>query len=122
MDDAPPRHGADAGQNRESVLTRVAVIGATGQLGSDLVEAFRDAEVTALAHDDLELGDPDAVAATIERLRPAIVVNAAAFHNVPRCENEPAAAYARAVDPSDPARPQSVRSSGSIDSAARSFG
>jgi dTDP-4-dehydrorhamnose reductase len=50
--------------------------------------------VTALAHDDLELGDPDVVATTIERLRPAIVVNAAAFHNVPRCENEPAAAYA----------------------------
>ena len=94
MDDSPPRHGADAGEDRESVLTRVAVIGATGQLGSDLVEAFRDADVTALAHDDLELGDPDAVAGTIERLRPAIVVNAAAFHNVPRCENEPSAAYA----------------------------
>ena len=94
MDDAAPRHGADAGQDRESVLKRVAVIGATGQLGSDLVEAFQDADVTALGHDDLELGDPDAVAATIERLRPAIVVNTAAFHNVPRCENEPAAAYA----------------------------
>jgi len=94
VDVAPPRHGADPRQNRESVLTRVAVIGATGQLGSDLVEAFRDADVTALAHDDLELGDPDAVATTIERLRPAIVVNSAAFHNVPRCENEPAAAYA----------------------------
>ncbi len=94
MDDAARRHGADARQDRESVLSRVAVIGATGQLGSDVVEAFRDADVTGLAHDDLELGDPDAIAATIERLRPAIVVNAAAFHNVPRCENEPAAAYA----------------------------
>src|SRR5262249_23835353 len=52
-----------------------------------------DRDVAALGHDDLEIGDPEAVAAAIARLRPDIVVNAAAFHNVPRCETEPARAY-----------------------------
>ncbi len=60
------------------------------------MEAFAaaDVEVAGLSHEDVEIGDPDAVAAAIARLRPAIVVNAAAFHNVPRCEDEPATAYA----------------------------
>ena len=58
-----------------------------------MVEAFGDRDVAALGHEDLEIGDPEAVAAAIARLRPAIVVNTAAFHNVPRCETEPARAY-----------------------------
>jgi len=72
----------------------VVVVGATGQLGSDVAEAFAGHEVTRLAHEDFELGDPDAIRTTIERLRPAIVVNTAAFHNVPRCETEPEKAFA----------------------------
>ena len=55
---------------------------------------FRGDEVAALGHDGIELGDPEAVKATLERLRPTLVVNTAAFHNVPRCELEPAEAFA----------------------------
>jgi dTDP-4-dehydrorhamnose reductase len=72
----------------------VVVVGATGQLGSDVAEAFTGHEVAGLAHEDFELGDPDAIRTTVERLRPAIVVNTAAFHNVPRCETEPEKAFA----------------------------
>jgi len=50
--------------------------------------------VTGLAHEDLEIGDPAAVRATLERLRPDVVVNTAAFHNVPRCEAEEERAFA----------------------------
>jgi dTDP-4-dehydrorhamnose reductase len=70
------------------------VIGSTGQLGSDLVEAFAAEDVRGLAHEDLDIRDPAAVEAVLGRLRPAIVVNTAAFHNVPRCETAPADAYA----------------------------
>jgi len=75
-------------------LTSVVVIGATGQLGSDCVEAFAGERVTGLGHDAIELGDPDGVRRTLEKLAPEIVVNTAAFHNVPRCETEPEQAFA----------------------------
>lgn len=72
----------------------MAVIGATGQLGSDVVAAFRAEQVTGLAHEDLELGDPEGIRAVLGPLRPDVVVNTAAFHNVPRCESEAALAFA----------------------------
>lgn len=70
------------------------VIGSTGQLGSDLVEACAAEAVTGLAHEELEIRDPEAVQATLARLRPDVVVNTAAFHQVPRCETAQADAYA----------------------------
>jgi dTDP-4-dehydrorhamnose reductase len=72
----------------------VVVVGATGQLGADLVEVFRGEAVTGLGHEALEIGDPAAVEATLGRLAPQVVVNTAAFHNVPRCESEEARAFA----------------------------
>ena len=94
MDDDAERYGADAPADRERVLSRVVVIGSTGQLGSDLVEAFGAEGVTGLAHEDLDIRDPDAVEGMLGRLRPEVVVNTAAFHNVPRCETAPADAFA----------------------------
>src|SRR5262249_13712929 len=96
VDDAAERHGADAQAPRGRLLTVVAVVGSTGQLGSDLVEAFTagDARVQALAHEDLDIGDGVAVGSVLGALRPDVVVNTAAFHNVPRCETEPERAYA----------------------------
>ena len=75
-------------------MSRVAVTGSTGQLGSDVVEAFAGHAVTGLAHEDLDIRDGDAIRATFARLQPEIVVNTAAFHNVPRCETAQADAYA----------------------------
>jgi dTDP-4-dehydrorhamnose reductase len=94
VDDDAERHGADAEAHRERLLSHVVVIGSTGQLGSDLVEALGADDVTGLAHEDLDIRDPEAVDAMLARLRPAIVVNTAAFHNVPRCETAPADAFA----------------------------
>jgi hypothetical protein len=37
--------------------------------------------------------DTEAVRATLERLRPDVVVNTTAFHNVPRCETSPDLAF-----------------------------
>jgi len=91
----PP--GARCYQRRRrggSALGTIVVIGSTGQLGSDCLEAFAADGVVGLSHDDLELGDAEQVRAVLARLRPAVVVNTAAFHDVPRCEREPERAFA----------------------------
>src|SRR5262249_46959010 len=41
-----------------------------------------------------DIGDGIAVGSVLGALRPDVVVNTAAFHNVPRCETEPERAYA----------------------------
>jgi len=75
---------------------KVAVIGANGQLGSDVVRAFeaRGDQVCQLTHADVELANADSVAECLRFLRPAIVVNTAAMHDVENCEQQPEKAYA----------------------------
>jgi len=75
---------------------QIAVIGANGQLGSDVVEAFtrKGDEVIPFAHSDIELSDIDSVSTRLQELRPHIVVNTAAMHHVENCEREPQKAFA----------------------------
>ncbi len=77
---------------------KVLVIGADGQLGTDVCRVFDDAEVcrAGLSSGDVQLDiaiEAD-VRKLLDRIRPQFVVNTAAFHNVPKCEEEPEAAYA----------------------------
>lgn len=74
---------------------RVAVIGATGQLGSDIVRVFRDAgdEVFALGHGDIECTDSASVQAVLTSIRPDVVINCAAFVRVDDCEDYPEKAF-----------------------------
>jgi len=58
------------------------------------VEAFAGDGVRGLAHEDMDIGDDAAVGRVLEELRPRIVVNTAAFHNVPACETDAERAYA----------------------------
>jgi dTDP-4-dehydrorhamnose reductase len=73
---------------------RLVVIGASGQLGSDVLRACADLDPAGVDHALIELEDPSSIAALIARFRPATIVNAAAFHNVERCETQPARAFA----------------------------
>lgn len=75
---------------------RIAVIGANGQLGSDLVEHLRSEghRVFELTHDDLRVEDLSSLRDALTPLEPDLVLNTAAFHNVPRCEEEPGTAFA----------------------------
>lgn len=70
---------------------RVAVTGAGGQLGAALVHEFRSAghEVLALARRDLDVGEDRAVAEAMERARPELIVNAAAWTDVDGAEDNP---------------------------------
>jgi dTDP-4-dehydrorhamnose reductase len=74
---------------------KIAVIGADGQLGSDVVRAFAEQgdEVCALSHADIEIANLDSVDKALKELRPHLVVNTAAMHHVENCEKEPEKAY-----------------------------
>ena len=68
---------------------RIAVIGANGQLGSDLVKVLAPVhDLVGLTHAEIEVTDPDSVAAAIRQHEPALVINTAALHRVDLCEDE----------------------------------
>ena len=74
----------------------VAVIGGNGQLGTDVVAAFaaQGWNAAALTHEDIRVDDAASVNAVIGALKPAVVVNTAAFHVPAQCETEPDRAFA----------------------------
>lgn len=70
---------------------RVAVIGANGQLGTDLCRVFRakGSTILSLLHQDVDIRRESEVREVLRELRPDIVINTAAFHNVDLCEKNP---------------------------------
>src|SRR5688572_14658378 len=74
---------------------KVAIIGSNGQLGSDLMEVFAQKhEIVALNHSDIEVVDIDNVKSVLTTVKPDVVINTSAYHNVPLCEQNPDQAFA----------------------------
>jgi dTDP-4-dehydrorhamnose reductase len=71
----------------------VVVIGAPGQVGTDLMRAMADWAPVGLSHADLEVTDAGAVRTRLETLKPSVVINCAAFHQVDECERRPDEAF-----------------------------
>ena len=86
---ASPRRRAASGE-------RYVVIGATGQLGSDLVRTFDDrfGELVPLSTRDVDILDAAATRSTLEALRPTWVLNTAAYNLVDRAEEDGRSAFA----------------------------
>lgn len=74
---------------------KIAVIGANGQLGMDVVSVFSSNgdEVSSLTHSDIELSNIDSVSKRFQELRPQVIINTAAMHHVENCEREPEKAF-----------------------------
>ena len=73
---------------------KVFVIGANGQLGSELVAAPPDGvTVIALTRQDVDVTDSDRVRALLTQHRPDAVINTAAFHKTDACEDDPALTF-----------------------------
>ena len=74
----------------------IAVTGAGGQLGRELMRTRWDdgVQVCGYSSAELDICNPDAVAAVLETLQPSIVVNAAAYTAVDQAEDEPELAEA----------------------------
>lgn len=71
-------------------LPRILLLGAGGQLGMQLKQAFTGkVELTALARAELDLSDAAAIRSAIQNANPEIVINAAAYTAVDKAESEP---------------------------------
>lgn len=74
---------------------RLLIIGETGQLGSALIE-----DALSLGHDflapskkELDITNIDSFTRIMNNYRPEVVLNTAAFHNLPLCEADPLKAF-----------------------------
>jgi dTDP-4-dehydrorhamnose reductase len=74
---------------------KVLLIGANGQLGSDLFRVFQTAgdTVVPVAHAQVDVCSADQVAGIMAETKPDVVVSTAAFHKVEECEEKPALAF-----------------------------
>lgn len=74
---------------------RIAVIGADGQLGTDICNALdkTDHELTRLTVEHIDVTDIDSVTKALSGAKPQLVINTAAFHDVPKCEDQPETAF-----------------------------
>ncbi len=69
---------------------KILIIGRTGQLGSMLVKDATASghEVLAPCKDELDIMDMESFMANVKCFLPDLIINTAAFHNVPLCEVE----------------------------------
>jgi len=73
---------------------RIALIGADGQLGTDLLKTLAGESVTALYYPDFDITRSDPTRARLASINPEVVINTAAFHRVDECEDNPEQALA----------------------------
>jgi dTDP-4-dehydrorhamnose reductase len=71
---------------------RALITGGGGQLASDL-QALLGAEARSFSRLELDIADPAAVDRAFDEVRPDVVFNCAAFHNLDVCEREPDRAW-----------------------------
>ena len=67
---------------------KILLIGANGQLGSDLREVLNPDTTTALTHADIEIADFNQVKVSLERYAPEMVINTAAYNRVDDSEDD----------------------------------
>lgn len=67
---------------------KVLIIGANGQLGTDMVRAMSDWDIIPVTHAELDVCDFVAVRKAVTRGKQDAVMNTAAFHRVDACEEQ----------------------------------
>jgi dTDP-4-dehydrorhamnose reductase len=72
---------------------RIALIGASGQVATELARVWEGEDLLQLRHEDIDIVDVDDLMSMAERWHPAVIVNTAAFHKVDLCEDEPERAF-----------------------------
>jgi len=66
---------------------KILIIGANGQLGTDLVRILRHHQVIALTHKEIEVCNHQETRKILEGHKPEVVVNTSAYHRVDLCED-----------------------------------
>jgi dTDP-4-dehydrorhamnose reductase len=75
-------------------MLRIGILGANGQLGSDLVKALAGHDLLALTRNRFDVTDHQAAHEAIIQARPEVLINTTAYHRVDDCESQPETAYA----------------------------
>ncbi len=66
---------------------KILILGAGGQLGSELVNILQDDTLIPLTHRDIEMTDEQEVNNILSSNMPDVVINTAAYHRVDDCED-----------------------------------
>lgn len=75
------------------MLERTLIIGSRGQLGSELMKTF-STHAIGIDHAELAIENTADVEAVLGRIKPTLVINTAAFHDLDDCERNPTRAFA----------------------------
>jgi len=71
-------------------MMKIVVIGANGQVGSNLLKILSaENEVIPLTHEDMDITDLNKTRETLLRIKPESVINTAAYHKTDECEENP---------------------------------
>ncbi len=74
-------------------MRTVLILGANGQLGTELQRALRGSRVVPWTRAELDVCDHEKAGRLLSELRPDVVVNTTAFHRVDLCESQPEATF-----------------------------
>jgi len=72
---------------------KILIFGASGMLGTDLMQVFSDYQPIGLNHDEIDITNEEALKEKLFSLKPGIVINAAAYTDVDGCEKNAEIAY-----------------------------
>lgn len=72
-------------------MQKIIIFGSQGNLGTQLVKVFtHDYEVIAWDKKEIDITDETLISKKINEIKPAIIINAAAYNNVDKCEDSDA--------------------------------
>ena len=74
-------------------MARIVIIGATGQLGTDLCQELSWAALLRLNHSNIAVSDLRSVRQALQKCEVNVVINTAAFHKTDDCESDPDRAF-----------------------------
>jgi len=72
---------------------RILITGGSGQVGTALQQSLTGHEVVALARQDLDITEKEAVFTAVTTRAPHLIIHCAAYTNVDGCAQDPALAY-----------------------------
>jgi dTDP-4-dehydrorhamnose reductase len=74
---------------------KIALIGSNGQLGTDVMKYFtgKGEEMIGLTQDDIDVCYIDKCEPVLLKIKPDLIINTAAFHQVDLCEDEGVSAF-----------------------------
>jgi dTDP-4-dehydrorhamnose reductase len=69
---------------------KIALIGSDGQLGTDIYKYFKNkgADIAGLTQKEIEVCDKNICSSVLFEMKPDLIINTAAFHQVDVCEDE----------------------------------